>query len=277
MQRPTRLFAPLLTLTLATAPAVAGAQVTIPLTPYLERLHTVQVVIGNETLDFLFDTGGGTTVISPEVAARVGCAADGRAIGFRMRGDKIVTPTCAEIGYRIAGIDLREEASVFDLMSLIGPDQTRVDGLISLKSFAGRAITLDTKGNTLTVETPRSLARRTAQMTPLRARLANGLAGGDLDAFIGIPAGPRTLWLLWDSGHLGPLFFAPHSLRLLGIADTLSGGELALPLAPALRPHSTYRPVNVIYDGVIGEELIRRAVWTLDLAAGRLWVGLLRE
>jgi hypothetical protein len=252
---------------------VQRAQVVIPLKPYLERLRTVPVEIGGDTLDFLLDTGGGVTLISPSLAERLGCDADGRATGFRMRGEKVSTPTCEQVTLQVGGLELRDEAGVFDLMSLIGPNLPRVEGMISLRAFAGRALTLDQRRNELILETKQSLSRRVAGMTPLRARLATGTGGGDLDVFVAAPAARRTLWLLWDSAHLGPVFLAPHALRLLGVSDTLPGGHLDLPLAESLRPRVNYRRADVIYDGVLGDEVISRAVWSVDLATGRMWVG----
>lgn len=44
------------------------AQDTILLKPYIENIKTIDVVIEGKEYDFLFDTGGGETIISPEVA-----------------------------------------------------------------------------------------------------------------------------------------------------------------------------------------------------------------
>src|SRR6478609_2618862 len=208
----------------------ARAQVILPLTPYLDVLRTVKVEIGGDTVDFLLDTGGGVTLISPTLAERLHCSADGRATGFRMRGDKVTTPTCAGITLRLGGRTVTTEVGVFDLMSLIGPGHAPVHGMISLQALAGMAVTLDLPGGALILESRRSLARRTASMTPLKARLATGLSGGDLDLFVAVPAGGRTLWLLWDSAHIGPVYLAPHALALLGV-DTLAPRKIPLPLA----------------------------------------------
>lgn len=252
--------------------SIAAAQTTIPLRPYLEVLRTVPVVIGGDTLDFLLDTGGGLTVITPAVAERIGCAPTGRATGFRMRGEKVTMPTCDGLALTLGGRSITTEAAIFDLMSLIGPDHPPVAGMVSLRTLAGQAVTLDLAAGTLVLETPGSLRRRTRAMTPLAVRLANGPAGDALDLMVGVGSGGHTLWFLWDSGHIGPVFLAPHTPGLLGL-DTTAVRNVALALAPGRAPATPYAIRDIIFDGVLGAPLIARAKWTLDLATGRGWVS----
>lgn len=253
------------------APA-ATAQTTLPLTPYLEVLRTIKVVVGGDTLDFLLDTGGGITTISPGVASRLGCQASGRITGFRMRGERVTTPSCADVALSIGGVTIRTDVGVFDMMSLIGPDRPPVDGMVSLQTFAGRAVTLDLAGGVLVIESRRSLGRRLSRGTELHGRLANGQAGAALDLFLMVPGQDRGLWLLWDSGHIGPLYLAPHAAPLLGL-DTLVSREAVLRLSPTTSAPTRFAVRDIIYDGVIGEPLIARYRWTVDLATGRVWVA----
>jgi hypothetical protein len=252
------------------APTVT-AQTTLSLTPYLEVLRIIEVVVGRDTFDFLLDTGGGVTTVSPGVAARLGCGASGRITGFRMRGERVTTPSCADVALSIGGQTVRTDVGVFDMMTLIGSDRPAVDGMVSLQTFAGRAITLDLAGGTLVIETPRSLRRRVARATELRGRLANGQAGNALDLFLEVPGHDRGLWLLWDSGHIGPLYLAPHAAPLLGL-DTAVSKDAALHLSPTTIAQTRYAIRDIIYDGVIGQPLIARYRWTIDLGTGRVWV-----
>jgi hypothetical protein len=251
-----------------------GAQSTVPLAPFGPgRMRTVSVVVANDTLDFLFDTGGGVTVISPALAARLGCTPAGRLTGYRMLGQRLESPVCRDVALQVGGVSARRDAAVMELQPY-GPDGPRVDGMVSLHTLAPHALTVDMAAGRLTVETPASLARRVRGMTPLRARLATGLEGGELDAYVGVPVGPAEAWLLWDSNHGGPTFVAPWLATLLG-ADSAGGAvDAALALGPGAPVRTpVQRQAALIHDGVLGGGLVARAEWTIDLAGGRLWVG----
>ena len=67
----------------------------VPLTAYIANLRTLAVTLGNDTVPFLLDTGGGFTVLTPEVARSAGCVPFGRVTGFRSSGgrlDLVFTP-----------------------------------------------------------------------------------------------------------------------------------------------------------------------------------------
>ncbi|MEQ9166185.1 MAG: aspartyl protease family protein, partial [Fulvivirga sp.] len=49
----------------------AKSQTQIKLNNYFRELKTVEVTIDGETYDFLFDTGGGVTVVSPQVIEKL--------------------------------------------------------------------------------------------------------------------------------------------------------------------------------------------------------------
>jgi hypothetical protein len=51
----------------------AVPQAEIALRPYMGPLKSIQVAVGKETLPFILDTGGGFTIITPEVARKTGC------------------------------------------------------------------------------------------------------------------------------------------------------------------------------------------------------------
>ena len=259
------------TLEAAQSPA---APLHIPLAQYGPGwLRTVQVDIAGDTLDFLFDTGGGVTVISPELAQRAGCEPAGRSHGYRMTGQHLETPVCQDVSLAVGGYATVAEASVFDLMSVLGPDAPRVDGMISLRTFAGQTLTLDLPAGRLTVETAESRESRVRGMTPLDVRLATGLEGGSLTAYVGVPVGPAVWWFGWDSGHQGTSFVAPWVAAALGMDSTQSSADQRLALAPALEVLMPVERKEIIHDGMLSAAAIARAVWTVDLAAGRMWVG----
>jgi hypothetical protein len=258
---------------LGAAPAVARSQTVVPLAHPTPTMRTVRVAIGGDTLDFLFDTGGGVTVISPAVAAKVGCTPSGRSVGFRMTGQMLSGPYCHDVALSIGGLALRDDAGVMDFAQILGPNAPHVDGMISLSTLRGKALTLDLERNQLVIETPATLARRVRDMTPLTARLATGISGGELGVFVGVPVEKTMLWLEWDSENNARTFLAPHAATLLGVTDSTGRGDVALPLAPTLRPVLAVQKKEIIHDGVLSARFLERATWTVDLTTGRMWVG----
>lgn len=248
--------------------------VTIPLESYAGTvLRKVKVVIAGDTLDFLIDTGGGVTLISPSLAEALGCTPGGRAHGYRMSGDELEWKTCPDVPLEMGDFRTTVEAGVFDLMPLIGSNAPVVHGMISLQTFAGHTLTLHAGGGGVTIETPQSLEARVRDATPLRARLATGLEGAELTAYIGIPGKDADYWFLWDSGNNGPVHIASWAAAALGITDTTSTVEFPLPLAPGLDVVVPVRRRQIIHDGVLSAGLISRATWTIDLVHGRMWIS----
>lgn len=255
-------------------PPRAAAPITIPLQRYQGRLRTMRVVVGGRPLDFLFDTGGGLTLVSPAVAGRVRCVPSGRSVGFRMSGERLDMPMCAgAVQMALGGWNTAVAGvGVLDVMKLLPAGWPPLGGVISLHTFAGRAITLDLARDRVILETPASLAVRVREMTPLEGRLATGTDGAAVTLFVAARAGGRKLWLELDSGNLDVIQLAPYAARLLGVAEVPA--NVTLSLAPS---HAITSPARrhrtLIYDGVLSERAIARAVYTMDLATGRIWVG----
>lgn len=273
--RSTSIFATTLAVatTLCASSVSAQSPIAIPLGHPTPTMRTVRVAIGGDSLDFLFDTGGGVTVISPEVAARIRCTPSGRSVGFRMTGQMLAGPYCHDVSLSIGGLSLHDDAGVMDFAQILGPNAPKVAGMISLSTFRGRALTLDLAHERLVVETPASLAARVRDMTPITARLATGVSGGELGVFVGVPVHATMLWLEWDSENNGRTFLAPHAAKLLGVTDSTGRGSVALPLAPGVHPVIAVQAKEIIHDGVLSARFLERATWSVDLATGRMWIG----
>jgi len=252
-------------------PVTPVTPVTIPLRRVAGRLRAVRVRVGGDSVDFLFDTGNGTTLISDTLAARLGCTPVGRSVGFRMTGERLSGPACDGVSYDVGGRHVTTRAGVARMADLLGGDAHGLQGVLSLQAFAGFTVTLDLAHDRLVVETPASAASRTRGMRELPARLATGPAGADLDLFVGVPVAATTLWMEWDSGHQAPTFVAPHAARLLGLPDSVKRADATLALGTTVVAPVAVR--DVIYDGVLSAALLERATWTADLARGRLWVS----
>jgi hypothetical protein len=248
-------------------PPLAG-EVSIRLEPYVGRLVTVVVRVGEERLRLLLDTGGGQTLVTPRVAQRLGCTPRGRSVGLRMNGERVEFRCCDAVPVEIGGRPLRaSELAIWDVMSVLPKDVPPLDGVLALDRLAGQPFTLDLSGRTLTLESAASLDRRVARARRLEARVATGLSGADLTVFVhGVLGQPG--WFLFDSGNLDMTQVAPH---MLPPTASTSAGLLTLDGLPPAEVPTRVR--DIIHDGVLAESFLRGWVWTFRLARGEVWAA----
>jgi len=130
------------------------ATVTLRLEPYFRELKTVEVSTGIGSLRFLLDTGGGATLITPQVATRMGCRPFGRDVGHRMTGEQVEFQRCEVLEITTAGWRHRiEPVGVFEVNALLPAELPRLDGVLSLDAFQGQVITIDWRTGSLRVHT----------------------------------------------------------------------------------------------------------------------------
>jgi hypothetical protein len=259
------------------SPAMPGVQraadngaVAVPLEPYAGRLVTVSATLRGEKVSLLLDTGGGQTLITPRAAARIGCTPGGRSVGFRMTGERVVFGHCGPMDLQIASRTFAmADIAVWDVMAVLPKDLPPLDGILALDAFVGQPFTLELAARRLTLESARSLERRISGMTRVRARTATGMAGSDLTLFIRGTLG-RTGWFLVDSGNLDRTRVAFHMVTPTAAeASQIDSVTLTLEGLPARAV-----PVSVsdlIYDGVLSEDFLRRWTWTCRLATQDVW------
>jgi len=256
--------------------AADEGSVVITLEPYLGRLVTVRAMVGREKLTLLLDTGGGQTLITPSAAARIGCTPSGRSTSFRMTGERVVFERCDTCVLEIGGHSLAKSGiAVWDVMAVLPKGLPALDGVLALDAFAHQPFTLQLAARTLTLESARSLERRVATMTRVRARTATGLAGADLTVFVR-GALDRAGWFLLDSGNLDLTCVAPHMVqRGVTVPSQLESVALSLDGFPTRNVPVSVR--EIIYDGVLAEDFLRQWTWTFRLASGEVWVAQERD
>jgi hypothetical protein len=233
------------------------------------------VAVGDSTLPFIFDTGGGITLVTPEVAAAMGCDPFGRSVGFRHNGDEVVVQRCPPVALRLQEWAVApREVAVWDLMSLLPDGVPAVGGIVALDAFDGRGLTLDLAEDRVVVESEESMGRRVRGGTELRMRESRGMAGASVDAFLAFDGDRGPLWFELDSGNAGPVLIAPHVAEALGLdLSTTEPRMVTLTL-------TGYGPVTVealeqdgmIYDGLLSAGFLESVTLTLDLRHERAWI-----
>lgn len=243
-------------------------QVVILLAAYFKGLRTVHVDVAGGALTMLVDTGGGATLVVPEVARRIGCTPVGRDVGHRMSGEVVIFARCPATTVRAGAFASDIPAlAVFDVNALLPVELPRVDGVLALDAFLGHVVTLDWSGSEIRV-----WPRGAGPVRSTRVRIATGNSGRFVSAFAPVDTGGGTLWLLIDSGNLRGTVVDRHVIeqRLLEV-DANGVGVVAVPGHP---PRATHVDVaDLIIDGALGVDTLLEGPLTLDLRAPVQGVG----
>jgi hypothetical protein len=244
--------------------------VEIAMRPYIATLRTVSVTVGRETLPFLFDTGGGFTVLTPETARVAGCAPFGRLTGFRSSGERLDLPRCGPVRLALGDVPIEGEVAVLDVMRLL-EGAPRIGGILSLQSLEGRAFTLDV--HKLPGGRGHGLAARTAVRSPVAARLSRQAGGEAIDLFLEVAAPGGSLWLELDSGNAGPVLLSPHAIAQLGLTTKGEEPQRVTLDVRGVGPIAVEAVTkDLIYDGLLNARFLESMVITVDLASGRAWI-----
>jgi Aspartyl protease len=252
----------------------AETPLVVPLESYGESQKTIRAKINGHEGVFLFDSGGGVTIVTPEFAEAIGRKPWGKIVGFRMTGQRVDMGRCEEVTLDIAG--LRQHLpiiGVFDLMSLCPPGAAKLDGLLALDAFANKSISIDLSNQRIVIETPESLAARINGATeePVRVvRDAEGLAL-TLDAAVKTPNG--TAWMELDTGNDGDIVVADWLAGEFGLDPTKQETRpIQFQLANGLKGEEPGRAHDLIMDGNLGSQVLRNWILTFDLPHGRAWL-----
>jgi hypothetical protein len=245
----------------------------IKLDRFRKALWKVHVTVKGKPGDFLLDTGGGLTVLTEEFSSGLDCKFWGRITGYNMFGKKNEGPHCDNVQVTAGGVALTPVAvGKIDFGGQFAGDKTP-DGLLALDAFDGKAVTLDQKAGTLTIETPKSLAARTKKAKELPVRLVRDCSGRCLNAFIGVPTREGMTWLILDSGAGGVSLIARDHATIFGLDANRKEQQLKFEAAPGIPIDSPVLLADMIMDGNLGQPFMSRYVITFDLAQGRLWFG----
>ncbi len=254
----------------------AAAQPTvIPISPYLDTVPSLEVIVDGEPRRFLLDTAGGITVATPEFATDIGCTPWGRLTGHRMRGDRVDGARCDDVALEVSGVPLElPSVLVWDLSKLLPPGAPPLAGSMGLDAWQDHAITLDLGAGKLVLETPASLADRVQHAVEVPVRFSREVQGLALVPFVAVETSKGRLWMELDSGSDGALIVGRHAAPALGLdAHTSDRQATGLSLGGGIEVDAQATVDDLIIDGNIGAPVLRRWVVTIDLANERLWIA----
>jgi len=251
---------------------VAQPQV-IKLQRFRKALWKMHVTVKGKPGDFLFDTGGGNTLLTDDYLKGIDCKFWGRTTGYNMFGKRNEGPHCDNVQIMAGDVALTPVSiGTIDFGDQF-PGDKKPDGLLSLDAFDGKAITLDQTAATLTIETSQSLRRRTRTMKELPFRVSRECSARCLSAFLGVPTSAGMTWLILDSGAGGVSLIAKDYAKVFGLDPNAKEQRLKFEAAPGVPIDSPVLVTDMIMDGNLGQPFMSQYVITFDLANGRLWVG----
>jgi hypothetical protein len=253
---------------------------------YQDHMLAVPVLVGEVETTFIFDTGIGVNLISPGLAAEVGCVPLAETYtGRRMSGQAVTVPMSTLSSLKLGDYTTENVAiGVFDLAGIAG--------LVSLTSFRSTPVTVDYQAGAIVIEDDRSLADRLARGNSIAIHVhEDGPYSTGVYVDLTLPGG-RSAKVEVDTGSdnliLNQHFAAQHGIdleaestrRLLGQDETgheyaryftTLPGDISLAADPAFGQHDPQVMFQkIIYDGLIGDAFLRNFVTTYDLANSRM-------
>jgi hypothetical protein len=249
-----------------------GARARIELRTYRHE-RRVAAVIGGVAATMLFDTGGGLSMISPSLAAKIGCQPWGRLTGFRMTGARLDVQQCSDVEIALGEFKVRAPViGVLDLSPFMPKDYAPVDGAIALDLFDGQAVTIDLAHDAVIVESAASLASRTRNLREGKLRLERQLQGAALDIHVAATTARGPVWFQLDSGNGGSLLASKPIAALVGLdpnRKTPQPGRLNL--VGGVTVDGNFLVPDFILDGNLGMPFLTKWIFTIDFQRARIW------
>ena len=131
---------------------IATADVAIELHSYFRDLRVVHARVGGDTLTLLLDTGGGATLITPQVARDLGCTPHGSDVGHRMTGEPVDFASCDSLLIAVGAWSARfAPVAVFDVAALLPKELPQLDCDLALYALRRQVLTVDWPAGSLVV------------------------------------------------------------------------------------------------------------------------------
>jgi predicted aspartyl protease len=245
----------------------------IKLERFRKALWKVNLTVKGKPGAFLFDTGGGVTLLTEEFSKGIDCKYWGRNTGYNMFGKRGDGPHCD--GVQLIAGDVALTPVNIGKIDFGGqfPGDKDPDGLLSLDAFDGKIITIDQKAATLTIETEQSLKKRIKSMKEYPFRLARECSGRCLGAFLGVNTPDGMTWMNIDTGAGGVSLISKEYAPSVGLDPNKKEQQLNFQLSPDVIIGGPVMVTDMIMDGNLSQPFLSKYIVTLDLLRGRMWIG----
>jgi len=239
------------------------------------EMMTLHAIVRGHEGNFIFDTGGGISYVSPAFAQTIGCKPWGQITGFTLTAQRLDMPRCDGLAFEIEGHSFGAPTTgVFDIMKFMPAGVLRIDGSIGLDVFNGRAVTLSLAQRKLIVESTSSLRERAKLGKEVPIPLVREAGGIPLAVQIAVPTTEGMAWMELDSGNGGANVIGKHLVDIMKLDPNTSGPQRASFTIAGGVPVEGMVRVNekLTMDGNIGTRFLINWDLTLDLAKGRAWL-----
>jgi hypothetical protein len=240
----------------------------LKLEKYAGELKVIKLEKDGEVYSFLYDTGGGYTVLDEAYTKIFGCTPYGKTVGFRLSGEQVESRNCNPVSLDFGGFSVTTAPKVMDINSFLPEGLPKLAGAFSLQTFQRHLVTINYSAGLVTIEAPDSFHARTRDMIEIPLKVTNELDGEVVAIFTQVLETPEPLWFYMDSGNLRGVLLAPHAAKILGLEG---GGPLTLQIAGQAYD-STGEVMDMIYDGVLDIRFFKAHTIALDLQNSRAWV-----
>jgi predicted aspartyl protease len=249
-----------------------GRQV-IKLVRFRKALWKVHVTVKGKEGDFLFDTGGGVTLLTEAFSKGIDCKYWGRNTGYNMFGKRGDGPHCDNVQLTAGDVALTPvNIGKIDFGGQF-PGDKDPDGLLALDAFDGKVITIDQQAATLTIETETSLKNRVRAMKEFPFRLARECSGRCLSAFLGVNTPDGMTWMNIDSGAGGVSLISKEYAASVALDPAKKEQQINHQIAPGIVIGGPVFVTDMIMDGNLGQPFLSNYIVTIDLSQGRMWIG----
>jgi len=252
---------------------VSHAQQVIKLERFRKALWKIHITVNGKPGDFLFDTGAGMTFVTDEFSKGMDCKYWGRITGYNMFGKKADGPHCDNVQV-VAGNVLLAPVNIGKI-NFGGqfPGDKDPDGLLALDAFDGKAITLDQKAATVTIETERSLKKRVQAMKEFPIRIARDCSARCLSAFLGVNTPDGMTWMNLDTGAGGVSLMSKEYAKTFRLDPDKKEQQLNFQLSPGIVIGGPVMITDMIMDGNLGQPFLSQYVVTIDIRNSRFWIA----
>ncbi|WP_198150538.1 retropepsin-like aspartic protease [Gluconobacter cerinus] len=253
---------------------IAHARDVIPLEVDDQGIAAIQAMADDQRGLFMFDSGIGTSGITPDTAKRIGCIPWGKVTGFRAIGERLDLSRCNTTSVTVGAFRVSmPQLVVIDLEKLMGPSAQKFSGILGLDLFVGQIVTLDLAHNRVIREDRHSLAMIERSATEVPIRLVRAAEGAALTADLGISTRQGMLWMEIDTGNYGPSLIDRKAAQLVNLdANKTDRQGWRVTPKPGLEASGRAVVHDLILDGDLGRDVLRQWLVTLDLARGKGWI-----